>query len=103
MTTTLSTNNGNRTVTIAYTANSEKVDTILANAAQELHNRGQGPTDGEGAPIAWGALTNAQKLAMIDAHVKRVIVNLAHAGNVRIQENAAHVTAQAENDTNTFD
>ena len=99
----ITTDSGNRTVELSYTAPIAKVDAVLDNAAQELHARGQGPNDEGGEAIAFGDLTNPQKLAMIDVYVRQVLVNMSNAGHTRAGVETARATAAAENAANTFD
>ena len=69
--------NGDGTVTISfvYTAATDKVAVTLDAAAHMLYDRV--PPTVDDVVIAWDDMTNAQKLALIEAELLRVIKHLA--------------------------
>ena len=62
--------NGDVTVRFEYTADLTKVQTVIGDAAHYLFDN-QG---GEQSPIAFGDLTNQDKLNLVDAHIKKEII-----------------------------
>ena len=84
------------TVKFEYTAATTKVTNTLTDAANELFNRGQGDHGTEEAPIVWADLNNAQKAALLDDHIKQVMLDLAEAFHVNASKEAAQATAESE-------
>ena len=95
------TNNGDGTLTVAftYTAASQRVQDTLGDCAHYLWSHGKGDHGTEEEPISFDDLTSAQKLALVDQHVKRVIIDAAHAYHSNAAQDAARATAEAEKET----
>ena len=89
MATTLTTSGSNSTVTIRYTATSQRVIDTLSSSAEYWHNL-------SGSEIAFADLTAAQKLEVVDAYVLRVIQDAAKTQHVLAAQAAATATAQGE-------
>ena len=80
---------GTTTLTLAYTAASDKVTETLAAAAHWLYDHRRG------SETAWDDLTNAQKLAIIDVEVRSHLIECAKAYNVNAAADAARVAELA--------
>lgn len=89
-------NNGTTTVTLTYTAATQKVSDVLTDAAQKLHGEGFGPVSEGGERVAWDDLTNPERLALIDAFVKRSVVNYARTWHIKAGESAGLIAARIE-------
>ena len=79
MSTTVTTDNGNTTVTVAYTATTEKIISVVGDMAEALFDRGLGDHGDEETPIVFADLTNKEKLDIVDGYIKDVLVNMANA------------------------
>lgn len=90
------TQGGNTTVTITYTAANQRMSDTLVDAAHYLWDRGFGD-HGEG--VTFDSLTNVQKLDLIDTYVKRVILDAAKAYHLVVGQDTARTTAQTDNQT----
>jgi len=86
---------GTTTLTLAYTAASDKVTETLAAAAHWLYDHGRGDHGDEETPLTWDDLTNAQKLAIIDVEVRSHLIECAKAYNVNTAADAARVAELA--------
>lgn len=89
MATTLTTSGSNSTVTIRYTATSQRVTDTLTAAAEYWHNL-------SGSEIAFADLTAAQKLEVVDAFILRVIQDAARTQHILAAQKTATDTAQGE-------
>lgn len=89
MTTTISTSGSNSTVTIRYTATSQRVIDTLSSAAEYWHKQ-------SGSEIAFADLTQTQKLNVVDAYVLRVIQDAAKTQHILAAQTTATDTAQGE-------
>ena len=90
MTTTLS----NGTLTITYTGTQVKLSRILLAASEGLYHAY--PVTVEEKIVPFAELTNAQKLKVIDQHIKRVIMDAAQDFAVNTAMNTARTDAQKE-------
>lgn len=86
----------NTTVTLSYTATTEKVVNTLTDAAKYLFNHG----------FTYGVvvdnvddLTNAQIGTIIDGQVKKILQQYAQAYNVETAEETAQTTVISESST----
>lgn len=87
---------GNTTITFTYTGPSAKAQAVALGAARNLFFQTLPPhTQAE-----WDALTNQQKLDVLDAYVKAQLVNLAKADTIQTAVTAAQATAKADADAN---
>ncbi len=57
---------------------------VVNAAGEELFVRGQGDHGSEEEPRVVGDLDNAEKLALVEAHQKTVIANLANARKLNV-------------------
>lgn len=89
MATTLTTSGNNTTVTIAFTAQTQRVIDTLTAAAQYWHKL-------SGSEVDFTALTTAQKLAVVDAYILKVIQDAARTQHIIAAQEAAGITAAAE-------
>lgn len=89
MTTTLTTSGSNSTVTIAYTAPSQKVTDTLAAAAEYWHSL-------SGSETPFASLTNAQKLEVVDTYIRKMILEAASTQHIQVALKTAGNTAQGE-------
>lgn len=89
MTTTLTTSGNNSTVTVKFTAASQRVIDTLTAAAEYWHNL-------SGSDVAFVDLTQAQKLAVVDAAILRFVQDAARTQHVIAAQAAATATAQGE-------
>lgn len=89
-------NGGNTTVTLSYTATTEKVDSTLTDAAKYLYDK----TGGHGVELAEDEtvddLTTAEIGAIIDNYVKTIILNAAKVYNSQKAQETARATAETE-------
>lgn len=88
--------NGNTTVTITYTALTQKVTDTLTDCAHYLWDHGFGD---HGVGVTFESLTNAQKLSLVDDYVKKVVVDSAKTYHSVSAQDTARSTAEVENST----
>lgn len=82
-------NGSNTTITFAYTKDTTTIQSIIGNAAEYLWNHGYGDHGTEAAPILFSSLTNNQKLALVEDHIKDVVVDAANTfKSVKAQDEA---------------
>ena len=83
------------TVSFDYTAPTAKIQEVIGACAEYLW---QEETDEEGNAIRpFAEATNAEKLAVVDTHVKRVLLDMANTHkSIRAQELARETEAQSE-------
>jgi len=79
MSATVTTDNGNTTVSFAYTATTEKIVSVIGDCSESLFDRGRGDHGDEETPIVFDDLSNQDKLDLVDAYIKDVIINMANA------------------------
>ena len=65
-------------ITFEWTALTEKIVSIVSDCAEYLWNHGYGNHGTEEAPILFDDLNNNQKLALVEAHLKDVIINASN-------------------------
>jgi len=89
-----STSNGDTTVKFEYTAATAKVQAVVGDAAESLWNE---VTNDEGVVTnPFSSATNQEKLDVVDAYVKGVVVNLANTFKSRKAQDAARETEAAD-------
>ena len=89
----------NTTVTFEYAALTTTVQSVVGDAAEYLFDKGYGNHGTEEIPIVFADLTNQEKLDIVDAHVRSVILALANTHkSVKAQEAAREVEASSEYD-----
>lgn len=87
---------GNTTITFTYTGPSAKAQAVALGAAHRLYIQGLPPhTQAE-----WDALTNQQKLDVLDAFVKTQLVDMARMDLLTTATQTAQATAKADGETN---
>lgn len=96
MTATISTADGRTTLTLKYTAESAKMQALLKGAAQALYAQGQAWWTEEEPPPPFEQLTNAQKLGMINAFIKRTLIGIYRDLLVELAQAEAKATAEAQ-------
>lgn len=96
MTATISTSGANTTITLAYTAPNATMLSVVGAAAEYLFNHGYGNHGTEESPIVFADLTNQQKVNLVEAHVKDVIINAANTHKSIAAQDAAR-EAEEEN------
>ena len=72
-------NGTSTTIKFEYTALTARVSETVTSAAHYLWNAGYGDHGTEETPILFESLTNLQKAAIVDAYVKRAILDAAKA------------------------
>lgn len=87
----------NGTLTITYTATQAKLSRVLLSAAEYLYPHY--PLYEAENMIPFANLTNAQKLGIIDKHIKRVLMDAAQTQITTVAIEAARVTALGEDIT----
>lgn len=88
----------NGTLTITYTGDPAKIARTLLLAAQHFYPHY--PIYGaNGDMIPFDSLTNAQRMSIIDAHLKRVILDAARTYNVNAAMEVAKTQAQTDEPT----
>lgn len=65
------------TVTFAYRHPTAIAQDTAEAAAHAIYNASGAPVDGDGEPIAWGDLTNQDKLNIVDRFIRGRVVELA--------------------------
>jgi hypothetical protein len=101
ITTTLT--NGNRTVTLTYIAENQKVLNILTDAAKSLYitqRKFLVLDDETDLPLTWNKLSNAQKLKVIDSGVREWLKQTARDWHYNEQLPLAQQTIITEGETN---
>jgi len=78
MTATFLVDGTNTTVQFEYTKPTTTIQSIVGDAAEYLFNKGFGDHGTDESPIIFDDLTNQEKLNLLDAHVRNVIVDLAN-------------------------
>ena len=66
------------TITFSWTALTEKIVSIVSDCSEYLWEHGMGDKGTEEAPILFDDLNNNQKLALVEAHLKDVIINASN-------------------------
>ena len=69
---------GMATVAFSYTATTAKIVEVLSDASEALFDRGLGDHGDEETPIVFDDLSNQDKLDLVDAYIKDVIINMAN-------------------------
>lgn len=103
MTTTISTSNGTRTLKTENTAPNAKMDAVLANASELLFERGYGDHGTQETPIVFADLSTADKLAILDTHYRRVILDLSKQQIQITKQISAALDADNEHAANQLD
>ena len=85
----------NGTLTITYTGTPTKVNRILSLCSESLYPH-YPIYNAEDVVIPFASLTNAQKLDVIDKHVKRVLMDSAKSFAVNSAMNIARTGAESE-------
>lgn len=87
----------NTKVTFEYTALTTMVLDVVGDAAEYLFDKGFGDHGNEENPIVFADLTNQEKLNLVDAHVKSVVMALANTFKSQAAQVAAReLEAQSE-------
>jgi len=92
MTTTIKTATGNTTITIAFTTPTEKRTILLESLTDALFAERDNWEEGGTLPKVYAELTQAQKLKMVDAFVRRAILD-RHAQRTSQMRALANVEA----------
>lgn len=96
MSATFTVSGGNTTITFTYTGPSAKAQAVALGAARNLFLQTLPPhTQAE-----WDALTNQQKLDILDTFVKAQLVNMAKGDLIESAVKAARAQAQTDAETN---
>ena len=66
------------TITFTYTATTAKMQAVIGDCSEYLWDHGYGNHGTMEAPELYSALTNNQKLALVDTHIRRVILDAAN-------------------------
>jgi len=83
----------NTKIIFEYIAPTAKISEIALAAAGYLWEHGYGDHGSEDGPILFDDTSNQDKLNMIDAHVRRVIMDLAKSHTVTASQVEARKTA----------
>ena len=85
------------TITFSWTALTEKIVSIVGDCSEYLWEHGYGDHGTEETPIVFDDLNNNQKLALVEAHLKDVIINASNTfKSVRAQDAARLLEAENE-------
>ena len=76
---TFTTADGLTSVSFKYTATTAKIVAVVGDASEMLFDRGLGDHGDEETPIVFDDLSNQDKLDLVDAYIKDVIINMANA------------------------
>lgn len=79
-------------IEFSYTGNLNKVQEIVTDAAHYLFEHG-GNQGTEEEPIVFDDLNNQEKLDLVDAYVKRVILDMANSYKSNAAQKAAREAA----------
>lgn len=91
----------NLKVAFTYTGPVATITDIATKAAHNLYDRGLGDyNDANGNRIPFDSLTSAQKLAILDAYIASVCVNLAR--DYHVASAAASAAAAASTEANAL-
>lgn len=90
---------GTVTVTFAYRHPTAIIQTTVEAAAHALYNASGAPVDGDGEPIAWGDLTNQDKLGIVDKFIRERIVELGRGHLHDVRQAEARALREADNAT----
>lgn len=93
---TKSVSNGNTTITLTYTALTGKIEATLTDAAHYLFDHGFGDHGTEETPRTFEDLTVAEIGAIVDAYVKKVIVDAAKTFSSNDAQNTARIAAEEQ-------
>ena len=77
------------TITFSWTALTEKIVSIVGDCSEYLWEHGYGDHGTEEAPIVFDDLNNNQKLALVEAHLKDVIINASNTNKSLKAQDAA--------------
>lgn len=83
----------NVTYDFKWTAATTRLDAIADAAAHWIFDHGAGDHGTIEAPILYASLSAAQKLALLDAHLARVITDAATAYKSQADQDAARAAA----------
>ena len=83
-------------ITFEWTKPTTIIQLIVGDCAEYLWNHGYGDKGTEEAPILFSSLSNNQKLALVEAHLKDVIIN---ASNTFKSNKAQTIAREAEEAT----
>ena len=86
-------------ITFTYTALTAKILNIVTGAAEYLWGVGMGPHGTQEESILFDSLTNLQKLAIVDDHLKQVILDAANTNKSIKAQTAARVAEEATKHT----
>lgn len=96
MTASINAADGKTTLTLKYTAGSARMQALLEGAAQALYAQGQTWWTEDEPPPPFEKLTNAQKLGMINAFVKRTLISIYRDRLVEVAQAEAKAAAEAQ-------
>jgi len=84
------------TVCLEYTAPIAKAQDVIGDAAHYLYDHGKGDHGTDEEPTTFDDLSNQDKLDLVDAHVKQVILDLSNAYMINVAKEAARVAAESD-------
>ena len=82
-------------ITFEWTALTSKIQSIVGDCAEYLWNHSYGNHGTTEAPILYSSLTNNQKLALVEARLKDVIINAANTFKSIKAQDAAREAEEA--------
>ena len=88
--------NGDVTVKFEYTSTQEKILTTITDAAHFLWVVGWGDHGTEEVPIEFGNLTSQQKLDVVDAYIRKTILDMAKTYTSVFAQDEARILAEQE-------
>ena len=97
---TFETGGGNTTIVFKYINPTAKTVEILTEAAHYLWGHGYGDHGTEEAPVEFASLSNQEKLDIVDAHLRRVIMDAAKTYHANAAQDTARETALEYADSN---
>ena len=81
------------TITFSWTAKTTLITSIVGDCSEYLWNHSYGDHGTTEVPILYSSLSNNQKLALVEAHLKDVIIN---ASNTFKSNKAQTIAREAE-------
>ena len=100
MTATVTVNGQQATITFEYTGALSNMQALALTAAEYLFDHGYGDHGTDDQPRVFSDLSNAERLDMLDQHVRRVLMDAARAHLVASAIDAARDQAESDESIN---
>ncbi len=84
------------TVCLEYIASIAKSQDVIGYVAHYLYDHGKGDHGTDEEPTTFEDLSNQDKLDLVDAHVKQVILDLSNTYMINVAKEAARIAAESD-------